>query len=326
MLHVIKGTKINIHPSVIIGDNVMIISDDIFIDEGTVIGDNTKIIAYEKLVIGKHCKIRPSAQFHARSIEIGDFFFSDDNPRPLIIGGGGSDRPTARIKIGKRCVMHDSFINIYMPVEIGDDVGLSPSSDIITHGFWSSVLEGYKVKFGAVKIGNNSIIGYRALILPNVTLGNNVSVGAGAVVTKSFPNNVIIGGVPAEIIGHQPIELTSNQQIQTLENLMKEYVELLKDKIDDVVLMGNDGRTILKIVGKYKDIEFDISLLFNHMITVDYGTKIILYPYMNQYDGIDNEISDDLRDFLRHYGIRIFSRWFKSIPPKIKVKLERETE
>lgn len=320
-MKIIRGTKVNIHPSVTIGNDVVIISDDIFIDEGTVIGDNTKILAYERLVIGKNCKIRPNAVFRARSIEIGDFFYSDDNPRPLIIGGGGSDRPTARIKIGKRCVMHDSFINIYMPVEIGDDVGLSPNSDIITHGTWSSVLEGYKVKFGAVKIGNNSIIGYRALILPNVTLGNNVSVGAGAVVTKSFPNNVIIGGVPAKIIGHQPIELTPNQQIQTLSNLMKEYAELLKDKIDDVVLMGNDGRTILKIVGKYKDVDFEISLLFNHMITVDYGTKIILYPYMNQYDGIDNEISDDLRDFLRHYGIRIFSRQFKSIMPKIGNRL-----
>jgi maltose O-acetyltransferase len=34
-----------------------------------------------------------------------------------------------------------------------------------------------------------------------VELGDNVIVGAGAVVTKSFPENVILGGVPAKIIG-----------------------------------------------------------------------------------------------------------------------------
>jgi maltose O-acetyltransferase len=33
-----------------------------------------------------------------------------------------------------------------------------------------------------------------------VTLGDNVVVGAGAVVTKSFPDNVVIAGVPAKII------------------------------------------------------------------------------------------------------------------------------
>lgn len=33
-----------------------------------------------------------------------------------------------------------------------------------------------------------------------VTLGNGVVVGAGAVVTKSFPDNVVVGGVPARVI------------------------------------------------------------------------------------------------------------------------------
>ncbi|MGL4909641.1 MAG: DapH/DapD/GlmU-related protein [Cetobacterium sp.] len=35
---------------------------------------------------------------------------------------------------------------------------------------------------------------------PGVTLGDNVVVAAGSVVTKSFPNNCIIGGNPAKII------------------------------------------------------------------------------------------------------------------------------
>lgn len=33
-----------------------------------------------------------------------------------------------------------------------------------------------------------------------VTLGDGVVVGAGAVVTKSFPDNVVVGGVPARVI------------------------------------------------------------------------------------------------------------------------------
>ena len=41
-----------------------------------------------------------------------------------------------------------------------------------------------------------------AVLNPGVTLGDNVVVGSGAVVTKSFGDNVILAGVPAKIIGH----------------------------------------------------------------------------------------------------------------------------
>lgn len=54
--------------------------------------------------------------------------------------------------------------------------------------------------FGKIKIGNNVYIDNCALILPGVLIGNNVIVGAGSVVTKSVPDNVIIAGNPARII------------------------------------------------------------------------------------------------------------------------------
>ena len=51
-----------------------------------------------------------------------------------------------------------------------------------------------------VIIGNNVWIGDTVSIMPGVVLGDNVIVGANAVVTHSFPDNVVIAGCPARII------------------------------------------------------------------------------------------------------------------------------
>ncbi|MDO4565403.1 MAG: DapH/DapD/GlmU-related protein, partial [Clostridia bacterium] len=51
-----------------------------------------------------------------------------------------------------------------------------------------------------VTIGNDVWIGGNCTILPGVTIGNNVIVAAGAVVTKDVPDNCVVAGVPAKII------------------------------------------------------------------------------------------------------------------------------
>jgi acetyltransferase-like isoleucine patch superfamily enzyme len=50
-----------------------------------------------------------------------------------------------------------------------------------------------------IKIGNNSWIGMRAIILKGVTIGEKAIVGAGSVVTKDVPPNAIVAGNPARI-------------------------------------------------------------------------------------------------------------------------------
>ncbi|EGQ9613225.1 sugar O-acetyltransferase [Vibrio cholerae] len=57
------------------------------------------------------------------------------------------------------------------------------------------------LEFGKpIRIGNNCWIGGHATINPGVTLGDNVVVASGAVVTKSFGSNVVIGGNPARVL------------------------------------------------------------------------------------------------------------------------------
>ena len=53
------------------------------------------------------------------------------------------------------------------------------------------------VLLGRVKVSNNVYIGANSTILPEIHVGENSIVGAGAVVTKNVPSNCIAKGVPA---------------------------------------------------------------------------------------------------------------------------------
>lgn len=66
---------------------------------------------------------------------------------------------------------------------------------------------------GGIVIGNDVWIGYEAVILAGVTIGDGVIVGARAVVTKDIPPYTIVGGVPAK-----PVRKRFAQE--TIENLL----------------------------------------------------------------------------------------------------------
>ena len=54
----------------------------------------------------------------------------------------------------------------------------------------------------APEIGDNCFIGPGAKIFGKIKIGDNVAIGANAVVNKSFGNNVTIAGVPAKVVNN----------------------------------------------------------------------------------------------------------------------------
>ena len=53
---------------------------------------------------------------------------------------------------------------------------------------------------GPVSIGDDTWIGERACILPNVTIGRHCVIGSAAVVTKSIPDYCVVAGIPARVV------------------------------------------------------------------------------------------------------------------------------
>jgi acetyltransferase-like isoleucine patch superfamily enzyme len=98
------------------------------------------------------------------------------------------------------------FDGRHFPIHVGDNVSIGPEATILTlgHDPRSPVFED---KGGPVKIGDRAWIGYRALILPGIEIGEGAVVGAGAVVTKNVPPYTIVAGNPAVKIGDRPRDL-----------------------------------------------------------------------------------------------------------------------
>ncbi len=87
-------------------------------------------------------------------------------------------------------------------VTIGNNCMFGPQVQIYTatHPLQYKARNSGKEYAKPITIGNNVWIGGNTTICPGVILGNNVVVGASSVVTKNFPDNVLIAGNPAKII------------------------------------------------------------------------------------------------------------------------------
>ncbi len=151
-----------------------------------------------------HTFIHPwNIEIFGPRITIGDFaniITTADNRVRLTVWPQDPDK--GRISIGNSCLICPGVrISSADSIEINDNVMLASQvfiTDADWHGTYDRVNTVGETK--PVLIKENAWIGDRATICKGVIIGENSIVGAGAVVVKPVPDNVVVAGNPAKIV------------------------------------------------------------------------------------------------------------------------------
>lgn len=148
--------------------------------QGIEFGNNVSIGAFSRIIvstsfnnIGEKIKI-------GNNVGIGEFAY---------LGGSGG------LEIGDECIV-GQYLSCHPENHNYEDLDIS-----IRH-------QGVSRK--GIKIGENCWIGSKVTILDGVEIGDGCILAAGSVITKSFPDNSIIGGIPAKLLKTRTHDNQSN--------------------------------------------------------------------------------------------------------------------
>lgn len=247
--------------------------------EGVDIDPTAVINVSERLVIGKESKVSAGCVIEGRDIEIGNGFWM--LPGAVIGGGSAFEKPSV-LRAGHFLHMgRNSLINTARAVYIGDEVGLGTGTSIFTHGAYLSEIEGFPVSFAPVIIGDNVWLP-GATVNPGVTIGDNVVVGVGAVVTHDIPSGALALGSPAKVVKERayPQRMTDVEMLSWWEAFADEFPD---QHIAERLTFNPERRAILTA---YAAFELDLP---------------------RRVEGVVDRDSERLRDELRRHGIRFYA-------------------
>lgn len=142
-----------------------------------ILSNNVSIGAYSRIVVSTSLNNLGEYIHIGNNVGIGEFAY---------LGGGGG------LEIGDDCI-------------IGQYLSCHPEN----HNYENpdTLIRHQGVSRQGIVIGKNCWIGSKVTILDGVHIGNNCVIAAGAVVTKSVPDNSVVGGVPARVLKSRIAEI-----------------------------------------------------------------------------------------------------------------------
>jgi acetyltransferase-like isoleucine patch superfamily enzyme len=313
-----------------IGKNVTIGFLSVLNGEIIEIGDDSKIgmlsfINARKIIIGKRTKINSMV-----AIDTGEFIIKNDAVimEQVVIGGMLTSR--SKITIGNNVkIFPYCFLNPTEEITIEDDVGVGGANYIFTHGSWQSKIDGFPVSFGPVTIKKGVWLPWRVFIMPNVTINEYATIGAGSIITKDIPAYSLAAGSPAKVLrsGNEYIKQYDHiQKFQILVSILEEFADFLRytnretveiEKHTDFIKLKSNSIKVYLISNKeslekisVKKMEVVISMAkINSELRTKYLSENIIWFDLaaRETHFYQNYSWKTTKDFLSRYGIRFYT-------------------
>lgn len=288
------GENFSVGDNFRIGHNNTIRARSFRCGSNVLIGSNNNFLIGKEIKLGTCSYIGNNNDVTGLKVTFGEYLYLDSN---VVIGHGGKMNYASELEVGHHCMVCAYVkLNINYRIEIGDDVGIGEYVDIWTHGSFPPVLQGFPSQFGSVSIGSNVWLPAKSTVMPGVTIGDNVVIGANSLINRNLPTGSLCAGMPVKVLRENlyPKDFSSAEKAEMIRGILGEY-EKLRDFKEIDARHSFDGESL---VLKTDTVKFDFKDV-----------------------AIDGELSDtdeDLRDFLRRRGIKFFTgKPFRSITPPI---------
>lgn len=316
-----KGYKIGKNVSIGIGS--VVIGKNVVIEEGVKIG-LASIIRANDIKIERYATIGSFTVIDTGKLRIGED--ARINEQVII---GGMKTPHSSLDLGKRTIiMEYSFINTTMPITIGDDTGIGGHCLLFTHGSWLNQLEGFPVAFAPITLGKSVWLPWRVFIMPGVTIGDKVVVGANSLISKSVESNSLIAGSPAKVIKENyPPPITEEKVFDIFNQFISDFFDHLSYHEVAFSRSENNGNSIIN--GNYNGKIFNLFINYNadyklENYTVDTliitniaqqtlnlaikpDKNVMILDIFNKTRFGKSDIGEEFVKFVSRYGLR-FSR------------------
>lgn len=307
----IKGFKI--------GSNVQIGFGSIIIAENAVINNNVQIgfltvIKSKKIEIGEFSSIASLCFINTENLKIGK-----DTIIREMVSVNGLKTPESALIIGDRCLIGQSVIlDTTMPIILGNDCGIGGRSMLFTHSSRLSKLDGFPVKFGHIKVGNNVWISWNSFIRSGVEIGDNVVIQPNVEVYKSIPPNSIFVGRLNRVVPnffYKPV--ATDKRINVVNEIIDDFIKYLEyEGISGITKNGSvscriDDSDYRIIIQEDKEVELlsdsnNILLTLNGVNTIKGKLKKtdMVLAFEEKTRNGSNLLGEELVNFFSRYGIR----------------------
>jgi acetyltransferase-like isoleucine patch superfamily enzyme len=298
---------VSIHPDAQIASDVVIEADEVTIAAGVKLLPGT-VLRGKSIRIDRRAELGPDVRVDCREVIIGE-----ETMLRARVTAAGLALPDSRLELGRRVrVFQDTFLNPSKPLTVGDESGLGGRSLIFTHAAWQSILEGYPVEFSPITIGRNVWLPWQAFVLPGVEIGDDVTVAAGSVVSRSIAAGSLAAGYPARVLKRAPDYPPTpepDEQWRIARDVFRDLAWFLTERGETVRAREGDGMLSLGRVALVRSAAVAAPADAEVVAALDgrpaVGSHVTWLALLERVrGGPETELAEAVAEFVSRYGLR----------------------